>query len=121
EYTNSLRALLGDDSLEPVLDADREPIATLDAVRKWYNAADAAVPSKPAWLSVYDGCDPSADATCAVTLYEAFAERAFRRPLQTDERAWLAESWSALPAAASVSARLETMSELILQAPQFLY
>ncbi len=40
EYTNSVRELLYDTpSLEPVLDADREPIATLDAVRKWYNAA----------------------------------------------------------------------------------
>lgn len=121
EYTNSVRTLLGDATLEPVLDADHEPIATLDAVRKWYNAADSAVPSTPGWLSAYGSCDPNADATCAVTLYEALAARAFRRPLQADERGWLADSWAALPAAAAVGARLETMAELILQAPQFLY
>src|SRR6188768_3285440 len=40
EYTNTLRTLLGNDALEPVLDADRQPIATLDVVRKWFNAAD---------------------------------------------------------------------------------
>jgi hypothetical protein len=121
EYTNSLRALLGNEALEPVLDADREPIATLDAVRKWYNAADAAVPVTAKWLSAYGSCNPEADAACAKTLYEAFAERAFRRPLKDDERAWLAESWSKLPAAASVALRLETITELILQAPEFLY
>ena len=42
EYTSSVRSLLGSDALEPVLDPDREPITTLDAVRKWYNAADGA-------------------------------------------------------------------------------
>ena len=121
EYTNSVRTLLGSDALEPVLDADREPIATLDGVRKWYNAADAAVPPTSAWLSAYGSCDPDADGTCAVTLYEAFAERAFRRPLKEDERTWLADSWKALPASASIALRLETIGELILQAPQFLY
>ncbi|HWA71901.1 MAG TPA: DUF1592 domain-containing protein [Polyangiaceae bacterium] len=121
EYTNSLRALLNSDALDPVLDADREPIATLDAVRKWYNAADAAVPGTVTWLSAYGNCNPESDAACAKTLYEAFAERAFRRPLKEDERAWLAESWSKLPAAAPVALRLETITELILQAPQFLY
>jgi hypothetical protein len=50
EYTNTLRTLLGNDALTPVLDADRQPIATLDAVRKWFNAADSAVPAKSAWL-----------------------------------------------------------------------
>jgi hypothetical protein len=121
EYTSSLRTLLGSEALEPVVDADREPIATLDAVRKWYNAADAAVPMTAAWLSAYGSCNPEGDVECATTLYETFAERAFRRPLKEDERAWLAESWGKLPAAASVALRLETISELILQAPQFLY
>lgn len=121
EYTSSVRVLLGNDVLEPALDADREPIATLDAVRKWYNAADSAVPPAAAWLSAYGNCDPEGEATCASALYESFAERAFRRPLQEDERAWLAESWAALPAAASLALRLESIAELILQAPQFLY
>jgi hypothetical protein len=121
EYTSSLRALLGNEALEPVLDADRQPIATLDAVRKWYNAADAAVPVTATWLGAFGSCKPESDAACAKTLYEAFAERAFRRPLKEDERTWLAESWSKLPAAASVALRLETITELILQAPQFLH
>jgi hypothetical protein len=120
EYTNSVRALLSNDALEPVLDADRERIATLDAVRKWYNAADTAVPASAAWLSAYADCAPE-DSACAVTLYEAFAERAFRHPLTADERAWLADSWAALPTAASLALRLETIAELIVQAPQFLY
>jgi hypothetical protein len=121
EYTNSLRALLSNDSLEPVLDADREPLATLDAVRKWYNAADAAVPSTLSWLGSAGSCDPSDDEACAEQFYQRFAERAFRRPLQDDEREWLASSWAGLPAAASLALRLEVMGELILQAPQFLY
>ncbi len=120
EYTSSVRVLMGNEGLEPVLDDDREPIATLDAVRKWYVAADGAVPLTDSWLSAYGNCAPE-DAACAVTLYEAFAERAFRRPLTDDERAWLSESWAALPPAASLALRLETIAELILQAPQFLY
>lgn len=120
EYRSTLRALLSDDALAPELDADREPIATLDAVRKWYVAADAAVTAPAKQLSAYGSCDAT-DAACATTLYQAFAERAFRRPLKDDEKAWLARSWAALPAAASVALKLETMSELILQAPQFLY
>jgi hypothetical protein len=121
EYTNTIRALLLSDELEPVLDPDREPIATLDAVRKWFNAADTAVTSTATWWNAYGNCDPQADPSCAVTLYEAFAERAFRRPLERDERAWLASSWAALPAAAPVELRLETLAELVLQAPQYLY
>ncbi|HEX2871006.1 MAG TPA: DUF1592 domain-containing protein [Polyangiaceae bacterium] len=121
EYTNTLRALLSNDSLEPVLDADREPIATLDAVRKWFNAADSVVPTAPAWLSAYGSCDVETDQSCATALYEAFAERAFRRPLTTDERSWLSDSYAALPARASIAQKLETISELILQAPQYLY
>lgn len=121
EYTNTIRALLASNELEPVLDPDREPIATLDAVRKWFNAADTAVAPGAAWWSAYGSCDPRADPSCAVTLYESFAERAFRRPLERDERAWLASSWVALPAAASVELRLEAIAELILQAPQYLY
>jgi hypothetical protein len=120
EYTNSIRELVGEDELELVLDADRERIATLDAVRKWYHAADGATPPSAAWLSDYADCAPE-DSACAVTLYEAFAERAFRHPLTDDERAWLADSWAALPPAASLALRLETIAELILQAPQFLY
>ncbi|RYZ08418.1 MAG: DUF1592 domain-containing protein [Myxococcales bacterium] len=121
EYTNSLRALLDDDALAPVLDADKEPIATLDAVRKWFNAAEAAVPSDAAWLGRYGRCDPATDVACAKELYESFAERAFRRPLKEDEREWLASSWAALPARATNVQRLEVMGELVLQAPQFLY
>src|SRR5689334_16687080 len=82
EYKNSLRALLSNDALEPVLDADREPLTTLDAVRKWYNAADVAVPSTLSWLASAGSCDPSDDEACAAQLYQRFAERAFRRPLQ---------------------------------------
>ncbi len=120
EYRTSLRVLLADETLDPELDADREPIATLDGVRKWYNAADSAVlPSAP-WLSAYGSCDAS-DAACAVTLYESFAERAFRHPLKVDERAWLSESWAKLTPTAPVALRLEAMAELILQSPQFLY
>src|SRR4051812_22492303 len=37
EYTNTVRTLLASDAFAPELDADREPIATLDGVRKWYN------------------------------------------------------------------------------------
>ena len=121
EYKNTLRALMSDDSLDPVLDADRQPIATLDAVRKWFNAADSAVSSAPAWLSSYGSCDPNTDHSCATVLYEAFAERAFRRPLTDDERSWLSDSYAALPARASIAQKLETISELILQAPQYLY
>lgn len=121
EYTNTLRALLGNDSLEPVLDADRQPIATLDAVRKWFNAADSAVPTASAWLSSYGSCDVETDHSCATLLYEAFAERAFRRPLTPDERSWLSDCYAALPARASLAQKLETISELILQAPQYLY
>ena len=120
EYTSSVRALTENGALDPVLDADREPIATLDAVRKWYVAADAAVPLTASWLGAYADCSPADDA-CAATLYEAFAERAFRRPLSDDEREWLAQSWAAFPPAASLELRLETIAELILQAPQFLY
>ncbi len=121
EYTGSLRTLLANEELEPALDADREPVATLDAVRKWYNAADVAVPAASGWLASYGACDPGNDEACAKQLYEAFAQRAFRRPLTDDEREWLASSWAALPARASEVQRLEVMGELILQAPQFLY
>jgi Protein of unknown function (DUF1592)/Protein of unknown function (DUF1588)/Protein of unknown function (DUF1585)/Protein of unknown function (DUF1595) len=120
EYINSLRVLLGDDTLEPELDADREPIATLDGVRKWFNAADRSVSATPAWLTAVGDCELE-DPGCAAVRYEAFAERAFRRPLADGERAWLAAAWARFPAGVATELRLRTMLQLILQAPQFLY
>ncbi|MEZ4256236.1 MAG: DUF1592 domain-containing protein [Polyangiales bacterium] len=121
QYANSVRVLLNDENLDPSIDADRESIATLNAVRKWYDAADAVIPTGTAWMSTYASCDVSGDENCAAEFYAAFATRAFRRPLLDDEKAWLDEAWAALPADAPLVERLQTMAELVLQAPEFLY
>ena len=121
QYTNSVRALLGNENFDPTVESDQEAVATLSAVRKWSDAADLAVPTDTGWMTTYASCDVATDEACAKDFYGAFAERAFRRPLLADEAEWLDEAWTALPADATLAERLAAMAEIVLQAPGFLY
>ncbi len=120
EYTNIVRTLFSDDALAPQLDVDRELIATGSAVRKWQSAAQAVVPNGSDWTQAYVACDIDTTA-CQSELFEAFAERAFRRPLLEDEKVWLSDLAASMPVDASSDEVVKAVTEVLLQTPQFLY
>jgi Protein of unknown function (DUF1592)/Protein of unknown function (DUF1588)/Protein of unknown function (DUF1595) len=77
-----------------------------------------------AQLSAVTGCGQPVDATCGLRFLEAFAARAFRRPLTADELANLQKTYETLRSIAG-SARPEQAIDYgvraVLSAPQFLY
>lgn len=69
-------------------------------------------------------CDPVADeAGCLALFIDKFGKRAYRRPLDAEEKQILTDVYSAVRADASftVNDALEAVVETMLQSPQFLY
>ncbi len=77
-----------------------------------------------AQLSEVTGCEQPVDAACGLRFLEAFAAKAFRRPLTADELANLQKTYETLRSIAG-SARPEHAIDYgvrsVLSAPQFLY
>jgi hypothetical protein len=73
---------------------------------------------------VLAGCDPAAhgESACLEDLLTLFASRAFRRPLSSTETQRLRDVFQAESAAGGTFDRgIQTVLEVILQSPQFLY
>ncbi|HXU80071.1 MAG TPA: DUF1592 domain-containing protein [Polyangia bacterium] len=68
------------------------------------------------------GCDPAKDgeAACLNRFLDGFAKRAWRRPLQPEERANLTRAFNENKAKGFADG-LEAVTEVVLMAPQFLY
>lgn len=79
-------------------------------------AADAVVTGADAAV----GCDVS-DAACAEGYVQALAERAFRRPLDVDERADVHSFFAEAPGVSDARVGLTLAIEYVLQSPGFLY
>lgn len=132
EYDNAVRDLLGDTTrparrFEPdteVLGFDNQTLGDgVGAVRaeQYMRAAEALAATAVGRLDALLPCDPSADqAACAKAFIAAFGRRAFRRPLESDERERLFELFAAEPAAPFPD-RVARVIEAVLQSPWFLY
>jgi hypothetical protein len=126
EYASTARALLGDEALDPHLEAQVGDIITAHEVETLSDVA-----GKLATRSDYDryaSCDLDGahDAACASGFIDAFGKAAFRRPLEADEQAWLADVYESLLAAGVTPAFtfrevIEALAETMLQAPQHVY
>jgi len=132
EYDNTVRDLLGDTS-GPAVNFPREPLqagldndAALlrvsdDGLSRYLDAAEAlsvdAVKNRRGKLLP---C-ATGDLTCGNAFIETFGLRAYRRPLERDERDDLQQLFSSALTASDFDTAVAWTTQSMLQAPQFLY
>lgn len=123
QYVNSVRDLLGDADLELDLDADTGQAVTLLGAQKLNAAADYVASRSDVWGATVFPCDTTGDGSsaCADELIATLGRRAFRRPLDDDEKAWLRGVYDAAKAEQTFQDSLLVVVQVILQAPQFVY
>jgi hypothetical protein len=132
EYVNTVRALLPDiDVALPELALDPTPHGfdnDADALRaspllvdQYSVAANRLAERVRERQGEYLPCDAAEGAACGHAFIDAFAPRAYRRPLTTEERAELVATFDAYLAQDGFDVALELTLQQILQAPQFLY
>jgi hypothetical protein len=136
EYNNTVRDLLGD-TTQPASQfaTDRDPtfefrragaVAVQDATLLRTAAESLATAAVPKLVNgMLLPCDPATgEPACAQKFITTFGQRAFRRPLATDEITRLTALYTAARAAPLMLGFTDAMGVLIeamLQAPQFLY
>jgi hypothetical protein len=132
EYDHTVRDLLGDTS-GPAVNFPREPLqagldndAALlrvsdDGLSRYLAAAEAlsadTLKNRRARLLP---CS-SSDLTCGTQFIETFGLRAYRRPLESEERDDLQQLFSGVLAASGFDHAVAWTAQAMLQAPQFLY
>jgi hypothetical protein len=137
EYNNVVRDLLGDtsqpanrfvrDVYQNGYDNGSAALAVQsDQVADYESAAESLAASavQGRLAQLLGGCQPTPDneTTCLDTLISGFASRAFRRPLTDTEGQRLRDIFGAeRQAGASFARSVQTVLEVILQSPQFLY
>jgi hypothetical protein len=136
EYDNVVRDLLGDssrpatrfvaDAYQNGYDNGSAGLAVQsDQVVDYESAAEAlaanAVQSEASQL--LDGCNPTVqgEQACVELFLTGFAARAYRRPLTETERQVLRDVFRTDAAASGFGRGLQTMVEVVLQSPEFLY
>jgi hypothetical protein len=135
EYANTVRDLMGGMASMPLdLPEDGRPargFANDTAARsasdllvdKFSKAAEKLATQAVGQLpTLLGGCDPAKDgeATCLNGFFDGFAKRAWRRPLQAEEKANLTRAFNENKTKGFADG-LEAVVEVVLMAPQFLY
>jgi hypothetical protein len=127
QYRSAIADLLGEDVTAQVdafpVVADPAAAASFLLVEKLHAAAEDVARAVGARLDELLPCDPAAagEEACAATFVHAFAERAFRRPLDDEERAWLERFYAEARAGRTFGEAIEMAIEVVVQSPQFLY
>jgi hypothetical protein len=119
QYQNTVRDLFGDPTLTVSLHADVDIIPSAIAVEKFATAAAELGPRGVGLAAELPGC--AQDDACAASFIDAFATRAFRRPLGDEERQWLLATYTAARAQFTFDESITVLTQVILQSPQFLY
>jgi hypothetical protein len=136
EYNAVVRDLLGDGS-QPAsrFIGDVYPngydngsaglVVQSDQVVDYESAAEAlaAAAVQGEMAQLVGGCDPAAsgDPACLEALLASFAPRAYRRPLSATEKQRLRDVFQADDQSSGFARGIQTVLEVILQSPQFLY
>ena len=143
EYSNTVRDLLGDDSMpgnglpsEEIgngfgNDANAQSVSSLLAEQYALVAEEVAVratstPDKLAALApcaagIIDGADAGTESACVHELVERLATRAYRRPLEPGEVEDLVELQRSIRQDAPFETSIAAVIEAVLQSPEFLY
>jgi len=133
EYTRTLRALFGDDTLDPAGNFTPEGpsetgfvlppsnVGVKDA-RDFVDASELIAARAVADVKKLTGCAPGAvDDACFAKFVTTFGRRAYRRPLGSDEMADLVMLRAeAVAAGADETGALSAVIESMLQSPSFL-
>lgn len=122
QYENTMRDLLGDPEFVAEYDAT-EPVIAQRGVRQLRDGAELALDRRDAWTAPVFPCDINGgeDEGCAEAFIDQFAPRAFRRPLQDDERQWLQGVYLDARGEVGFTDAMEVLAGTILQAPSLVY
>jgi hypothetical protein len=132
EYNNTVRDLLGDttqpaNSFPPDQQVgDFSNTATALTVppllaQGYETAAEALATTAVANLTSLLPCAAAADDACAQTFIQTFGQRAYRRPLTSDEQTGLFGLYTANKTAIDFNHGIQSVIEAVLQSAQFLY
>ncbi|NUP07480.1 MAG: DUF1592 domain-containing protein [Polyangiaceae bacterium] len=123
QYQNAVRDLLGDPELEIALDDDTGEAFSRLAAEKLNAAVEVIAERESLWQNEVFPCDVSGeeDLACLDGFVRDFGFRAFRRPLFSEETAWLKGVYTAARAEQSFHDSMMVVLEVMLQSPQFLY
>ncbi len=122
QYLQTLRDLFGDPELDFALEDAAGPI-TERAVRQIRDGAEIVASRRAHWTAEVYPCDVdgAADDACVDAFIDGFGARAFRRPLDDEERAWLRAVYDDVRADASFAEAMDVVLQVMLQAPATLY
>ena len=133
EYDNTLRDLLGDNSRPSSAFPPDEKLSLFSndtaaqsvtrlLAEGYLNAAEAVSARATADLTGLLPCATDApDAACVGAFIDDFGQRAFRRPLDDDDRADLRAAFDAGQAEGGTKGAVATVIEVALQSPEYLY
>ncbi len=121
EYQNSARDLLADPKVQVALvGADGEIISAL-GVDRLSQAASELVARGAHRTQVPCDVNGPENLSCAVSFIDAFGRRAFRRPVEPAEKAWLTGVYNKTLRPGGFRVAIDAVAEVILQSPQHLY
>jgi hypothetical protein len=133
EYDNTVRDLLGDTSrpsqafpLDEKGAGFTNNAETLGVTQllaeKYMNAAEQVVARAAANLAALVPCDPAkGDLACGQAFIDSFGKRAWRRPLDSAEKADMTKVFSAGMSSYGFATAIQMVMQVMLQVPQFLY
>jgi hypothetical protein len=122
QYQNTLRDLLCDTDLEIELEESGD-IITERAVRQLRDVAELIITRRANWTNEVYPCDTSGapDQACVEAFVDGFVRRAFRRPVNDQERDWLAGVYADTIAKTNFEETMDVMLQVVLQAAPFVY
>lgn len=122
QYLNTLRDLFGDPEIDFALE-DADGAITERAVRQIRDGAEIVASRRANWTAEVYPCDVDgqADDACVDTFIDGFGARAFRRPLDDEERAWLRAVYDDVQVDATFAESMDVVLQVMLQAPAALY
>ena len=134
ELDNTLRDLLGDDTRPAARlmteelgagfsnNADVRTVSTLHAEQYLTLAEDVSQRATEDMVGLL-GCDPAVDGEgpCALSWFQEFSERAWRRPLTSEEGDRFVELFDAAAPRWGFRTAIELVLQVLLQSPHFLY
>jgi hypothetical protein len=133
EYDNTVRDLLGDSSRPASRfppdergagfnnDAQNLSVSPLH-VENYMTAAESLVAQATTDLGKLVPCDPAkGDAVCASAFLDSWGKRAWRRPLDAEEKAAMTKVFMAGMTSDGFATGIRMVMQVMLQSPQFLY
>jgi hypothetical protein len=127
QYLNTEQSLFSQPSLTLTLEAGDTPTITQLEAQKINDAAAAAVATGGHHADVPCDITGAGSDTCAQGFIETFGQKAFRRPLSSDEQTWLMGvlhstlNLTGLSSPVTFQEAIDVVAQVMIQSPQHLY